>query len=559
MTTTIQIEENDGIASQIMALGQTTVDFDFPIYSEEDLTVWRKRDGVFTELDLTTDYTVPIGSIEVEAGGTIELTTGAEEGDLIIILLDPLKKRTTDFQVAGDFFAEVLNEELDLLTQMIQSLARDLDKAIKLPLDSSITNPRTEDPEDGAALLWDGILGEIRNGPTADEIENAQAYALAASESAAKLIGTSTTSNTISVASKSFTTQANKFFTVGTWLQITSDANPSTNFMNGIVTSYSGTSLVVNVTSVGGSGTLADWTIHVSGARGATGATGAPGAGTGDMLRANNLSDVLSASTSRSNLGLGSAALLASTAVLQVANNLSDVAAAATAFANIKQAATDTTSGVVELATNAETVTGTDTNRATTPAGVAAAIAAAPTGAQVFLGEIVPSAVGSIAFTSLMSSTYDDYVVIFDDVIPASGSMTAFNAEFSVNNGSSYLTSAIYSHFTKLRTDNSSTLPSISNDDSANDKMPLLGLYGGSPPSTHGISGELKLFGVNSALIKKCHSDAISAQFGSSDRLQISKTYSFVNTASAINAIRFSMDVGNITSGKLRLYGIKKA
>lgn len=40
--------------------------------------------------------------------------------------------------------------------------------------------------------------------------------------------------------------------------------------------------------------------------------------------------------------------------------------------------ASDTVKGKVELATNAETVTGTDTVRATTPAGVAAAIAAIP-------------------------------------------------------------------------------------------------------------------------------------------------------------------------------------
>lgn len=53
-------------------------------------------------------------------------------------------------------------------------------------------------------------------------------------------------------------------------------------------------------------------------------------------------------------------------------NNLSDVASAATAFANIKQAATDTATGVVELATTAEVQTGTDTSRAVTPAGVAA-------------------------------------------------------------------------------------------------------------------------------------------------------------------------------------------
>ncbi len=63
------------------------------------------------------------------------------------------------------------------------------------------------------------------------------------------------------------------------------------------------------------------------------------------------------------------------TFALRKASNLSDVANAATAFGNIKQNASDTVTGVVELATNAETVTGSDTARATTPAGVAAALA----------------------------------------------------------------------------------------------------------------------------------------------------------------------------------------
>ena len=58
------------------------------------------------------------------------------------------------------------------------------------------------------------------------------------------------------------------------------------------------------------------------------------------------------------------------------ANNLSDVAVAATAFTNIKQAASTTATGVVELATDAEAVTGSDTTRATTPANVTARLAA---------------------------------------------------------------------------------------------------------------------------------------------------------------------------------------
>ena len=53
-------------------------------------------------------------------------------------------------------------------------------------------------------------------------------------------------------------------------------------------------------------------------------------------------------------------------------NNLSDVASAATAFTNIKQASSSTATGVIELATNAEVIAGTDTARAVTAAGVKA-------------------------------------------------------------------------------------------------------------------------------------------------------------------------------------------
>lgn len=54
------------------------------------------------------------------------------------------------------------------------------------------------------------------------------------------------------------------------------------------------------------------------------------------------------------------------------ASNLSDLADDAIAFGNIKQAASNVASGVVELATDGETETGTDNVRAVTPANVTA-------------------------------------------------------------------------------------------------------------------------------------------------------------------------------------------
>lgn len=68
---------------------------------------------------------------------------------------------------------------------------------------------------------------------------------------------TSSTSNSIGTGSKTFTVASGLWFVAGQTVTATSGANS----MTGTVTSYSGTTLVLNITSTVGSGTFTSWTI----------------------------------------------------------------------------------------------------------------------------------------------------------------------------------------------------------------------------------------------------------------------------------------------------------
>jgi hypothetical protein len=83
---------------------------------------------------------------------------------------------------------------------------------------------------------------------------------------------TSTTSLAIGTGSKAFTTQAGLAYVVGSRVRAASAADPS-NFMEGVCSGYSSTTLTLNVDLVGGSGTLADWNLSLAGQRGVTGAS----------------------------------------------------------------------------------------------------------------------------------------------------------------------------------------------------------------------------------------------------------------------------------------------
>jgi len=90
---------------------------------------------------------------------------------------------------------------------------------------------------------------------------------------------TSVSSVAIATGSKTFTTNLSNIstaFTVGTRIRVAYVTTPA-NYIEGVITSFSGTTLVVNVDSIGGSGTYANWTISVAGIQGSNGVTSITG------------------------------------------------------------------------------------------------------------------------------------------------------------------------------------------------------------------------------------------------------------------------------------------
>ncbi len=100
---------------------------------------------------------------------------------------------------------------------------------------------------------------------------------------------------------------------------------------------------------------------------------------------ANNLSDLSSASTARTNLGLGSSATHATTDFLQTANNLSDIPSASTARTNLGlgSASTQSTSTFSQVANNLSDLSSASTSRTNLGLGTAAVKTASGAGSTV--------------------------------------------------------------------------------------------------------------------------------------------------------------------------------
>lgn len=389
--------------------------------------------------------------------------------------------------------------------------------------------------------------------------------AASAAAIAGAFVGTSTSSLAVGTGSKTFATQAGEQYSAGIWMTAVSQGNPA-NWMFGQVTSYSGTTLILDVQATGGSGTHADWNLSLTGARGAP---GAPGTLSGDAT------GNISMAGYALNESRGSVAMHATTMDLWAQPNIIDGTGSAvtvTAVANAPQAgarrvlypvaASVITNGAtfaVDGAANHTAAAGdqwefeaitTSTYRVHVVKKDGTAVVAPAGGSWVYLSTVNANGSATVDITSGFSATYDNYAVVGSDIRgSALGYVKAtFRLAGVYATGNNY-----YGNF--ITAGNSAALTGNAlNGTPASYR--LIQNFGNGAQDSAGFVAYL--FNTNSARAKTMTSHAISTAGGTTEVSTGGVTYFQTNVFDVLDGLRLEPQSGTL-SGTFRLYGIKNS
>ncbi|TCD15141.1 hypothetical protein [Oricola cellulosilytica] len=164
---------NDRFVDLSPAAGTTVLAYDFELTAEAGLKVTRIRAGVRETLVNGVDYVFPTG-IGDASGGSVQLGVSSLAGDRYILFGDIEPARLSDFLASRAFDTAKINADLDVLTIIAQEQRRDIERSWKSDYGSSGKNILAGLPETVAKF---DEVGNLVEGPSAGEIENAQTYA----------------------------------------------------------------------------------------------------------------------------------------------------------------------------------------------------------------------------------------------------------------------------------------------------------------------------------------------------------------------------------------------
>ena len=178
-------------------------------------------------------------------------------------------------------------------------------------------------------------------------------------------------------------------------------------------------------------------------------------------------------------------------------------------------------------------------------------------GALTLLQTQTASSSATISFTSNIDSTYDAYMFKFYDIHPSLDTATGIDFQVSTDGGSSYGVN-ITSTFFRTSHDESGASADLqyqaSLDLAQSTNFQNLGQLIGND-NDQSASGELFIYAPSSTTFVK-HFIARMNVYHASDKSRDCFTAGYVNSTSAINAVQFKMQSGNIDSGVIKLYGV---
>ena len=182
-------------------------------------------------------------------------------------------------------------------------------------------------------------------------------------------------------------------------------------------------------------------------------------------------------------------------------------------------------------------------------------------GAMTFIKKLTASSSSTLSFVNgasgvVLDGTYKEYLFTFNNIHPATdGKRLTFNV--SIDTGSNYNVAKTTTFFQASVGENGSdgTLAIQAGNDLAQGTgfHQLISNVGGDNDQCG--SGILTLFDPSSTTFVK-HFISTCSSSNSSDYLQNDHTAGYANTTSAVDAVQFKMDSGNIDAGVICLYGI---
>jgi len=177
-------------------------------------------------------------------------------------------------------------------------------------------------------------------------------------------------------------------------------------------------------------------------------------------------------------------------------------------------------------------------------------------GAWNFIAKQTASADATINFTSGIDSTYKEYIFTFNNIHPETDNQDIqFNA--SVDSGSSYDVAKTTSTFQAQHdeADSETALQYNTDRDLAQGTgAQRFSLQIGNA-NDECVAGTLHIFSPSDTTFVK-HYSAIVNGYNGSDYSQQLFTGGYMNTTSAVDAIQFSFQSGDIDAGSISLYGI---